>query len=62
MGIEGASSHSGRSTAITRWAHKISEAGGSLKDVQDLAGHASLETTQRYIAVNAAAKRKVVDM
>jgi integrase len=62
MGYEGYSSHSGRRTAITRWARKITEAGGSLKDVQDLAGHADLATTQRYIEVNKNAKRKVVNL
>ena len=30
-------------------AKRIVEAGGSLRDVQELAGHASLATTQRYI-------------
>jgi integrase len=62
MGYDGMSSHSGRRTAITRWARKITEAGGSLKDVQDLAGHADLGTTQRYIEVSKNAKRKVVDL
>jgi hypothetical protein len=45
----------------TRCAKKIVEAGGSLRDVQELAGHASLATTQRYIQGDSAAKRKVVD-
>ena len=36
-------------TAITNWARKITAAGGSLRDVQSLAGHASLADTQRYI-------------
>jgi integrase/recombinase XerD len=39
---------------------KIVEAGGSLPDVQELAGHASLATTQRYIQGDTEAKRKVV--
>jgi integrase/recombinase XerC len=62
MGIQGASSHSGRRTAIARWARKITEAGGSLRDVQDMAGHADLATTQRYIDVNKNAKRRVVNL
>jgi integrase/recombinase XerD len=62
MGFDGMSSHSGRRTAITRWALKITEAGGSLKDVQVLAGHADLATTQGYIEVNKNAKRKVVNL
>lgn len=60
LGIEGASSHSGRRTFITRVARKISSVGGSLRDVQALAGHASISTTQRYIDENQEAKRKVV--
>jgi site-specific recombinase XerD len=39
----------------------ISGVSGSLPDVQSLAGHSSLNTTQRYIEVNADAKRRVVD-
>jgi integrase/recombinase XerD len=62
LGFSGASSHSGRRTFITRIAKKIVEAGGSLRDVQELAGHASLSTTQRYIQGDSAAKRRVVDM
>jgi integrase len=62
LGFGGASSHSGRRTFITRIAKKIVEAGGSLRDVQELAGHALLSTTQRYIQGDSAAKRRVVDM
>jgi integrase len=62
LGFTGASSHSGRRTFITRAAKKIVEAGGSLRDVQELAGHSSLATTQRYIQGDTDAKRKVVGM
>jgi len=62
LGFQGASSHSGRRTFVTRCAKKIIEAGGSLRDVQELAGHASLATTQRYIQGDSAAKRRVVDL
>jgi integrase len=60
MGFEGCSSHSGRRTAITRWARKISAVGGSLRDVQSLARHRSLAMTQRYIEVSEDACRRVV--
>jgi integrase/recombinase XerC len=60
LGMVGCSSHSGRRTFITRAARKISEAGGSLRDVQQLAGHASLGTTARYIEGDQDAQRKVV--
>jgi integrase/recombinase XerD len=39
-------------TFITNAAHKISTVGGSLKDVQELAGHSNIRTTQWYIDPN----------
>jgi integrase/recombinase XerC len=60
LGMVGCSSHSGRRSFITRAARKISEVGGSLRDVQALAGHASLGTTARYIEADHEAQRKVV--
>ena len=62
LGFDGASSHSGRRTFITNAAKKITTVGGSLRDVQNLAGHASLQTTQRYIESDEEAKRKIVDL
>jgi len=62
IGLQGCSSHSGRRTFITNAARKISTVGGSLRDVQVLAGHKALSTTQRYIEADAAAQRKVVDL
>jgi integrase/recombinase XerC len=58
--MDGCSSHSGRRTFITRAARKISQVGGSLRDVQELAGHTSLAMTQRYIEGDTEAKRKLV--
>jgi integrase/recombinase XerD len=62
VGMTGCSSHSGRRTFITRAARKVSEVGGSVRDVQQLAGHASLQTTQRYIEGDTDAKRKLVQL
>jgi len=45
---------------ITRAARKIGEVGGSLRDVQQLAGHANLGTTARYIEADADAQRKLI--
>jgi integrase/recombinase XerD len=61
LGFVGCSSHSGRRTAITAWARQISNVGGSLRDVQLLAGHSALGTTQRYIEADANAMIRVVD-
>jgi integrase len=60
IGFEGCSSHSGRRTFITNAARKVHRAGASLRDVQMLAGHASIETTQRYIDGDTDAQRKLV--
>ena len=60
LGFDGCSSHSGRRTAITKWARTISQHGGSMRDVQALARHSSLQQTQKYIEVSPDAMRKVV--
>ena len=62
LGFKGASSHSGRRTFITKAAKRCIEGGGSLRDVQQLAGHSSLATTQRYIEGSSDAKRRIVDL
>ena len=62
LGLIGCSSHSGRRTFITSISQKISTVGGSMRDVQYLAGHSSLNTTQRYIEGNSESKTKVVEL
>jgi integrase len=62
IGLQGCSSHSGRRTFITRAARLVHKAGGSLRDVQLLAGHQSIQTTQRYIDGDSDVQRKLVSL
>ncbi len=62
LGLLGCSSHSGRRTFITETSKKISLVGGSLRDIQMMVGHQSLQTTQRYIEGDSKSQRKVVDL
>jgi integrase len=61
LGLLGCSSHSGRRTFITSAARRVSEVGGSIRDVQALAGHSSMQTTQRYVDQSPDAQRKLID-
>jgi integrase/recombinase XerD len=60
--LEGCSSHSGRRTFITTAAKNVYRAGGSLRDVQLLAGHRSIDTTQRYIEGDTQSQRRLVSL
>ena len=62
LGFSGASSHSGQWTFITNTARRISTVGGSVRDVQLMAGHSALSTTQRYIESDGMAQRRVVEL
>jgi integrase/recombinase XerD len=60
LGFAGASSHSGRRSFITNAARRVSKTGGSIRDVQLLAGHRSLLHTQGYIDPSSKAQRRLV--
>ena len=62
LGWTGYSSHSGRRTFATQAARKATTVDGSLRDVQVMLGHASLNTTQRYFEPSSEAKRKLVEL
>jgi integrase len=62
LGIEGCSSHSGRRSFITAAARNVHRAGCSLRDVQLLAGHRSIVTTQQYIDGHTDGQRKLVGL
>jgi integrase len=62
IGRKGCSSHSGRRTFVTKAARSVHRAGGSLRDVQYLAGHRSIQTTQRYIDGDTTAQRKLITL
>ena len=61
LGFDGCSPHSGRRTFITQAARNIWLLGGSLRDLQMLARHSSLNMTQPYLERDTEAMRKVVE-
>lgn len=61
-GLDGCSSHSGRRTFITTAARVITKTGGSLRDIQELAGHRAITTTERYIEGDRAAQRRLISL
>ncbi|UZK70460.1 site-specific integrase [Sphingomonas sp. S1-29] len=61
-GLDGCSSHSGRRTFITRAARLLAKSGGSLRDIQELAGHRALSTTERYIEGDRDAQRRLISL
>lgn len=60
LGFVGVSSHSLRRTFITNAARAVSSVGGSLREVQELAGHASIAMTQRYIVASEDVKKDLM--
>jgi integrase/recombinase XerD len=61
-GLEGCSSHSGRRTFITQAARLLHKSGRSLRDIQLLAGHRSIDTTQGYIDGDSHAQHKLISL
>ena len=59
-GLVGASSHSGRRTLLTNMARRCAQAGASLRDVQKIAGHADLGTTERYVEPSLDAQKRLI--
>lgn len=58
VGLEGATSHSGRRSLISSLANK----GVSVKVLAEIAGHSSIQTTSRYILVNDELLRTAIEM
>lgn len=61
-GLSGCSSHSGRRTFITRSARMLAKVGGSLRDIQELAGHSALSSTEAYMVGDRVAQHRLVHL
>ena len=57
-GITGGTSHSGRRT----WLTTLSQKGVSVFMLADMAGHAYIQTTQRYVTVNDEVKPSAAEL
>ena len=57
-GIVDATSHSGRRT----WLTELSSKGVGVRVLAEMAGHASIQTTQRYIDVNDEQMRRAAEL
>ena len=53
---------SGLRTFITETSKRISTVVGSLRDIQMMVGHSSLQTTQRYIEADSDSQRRIVEL
>lgn len=62
INMQGCTSHSGRRTFITLAARNLSKVNGSLRDVQEMAGHRALSTTERYIQGDRTVQRQLVNL
>lgn len=62
FGYEGASTHSGRRTFGTKLARTANQHHCSLRDVQQLMGHARMETTEHYIELSEDASSLVMSI
>jgi len=61
LGLEEHSSHSGRRSYITRGARVANMNGASIRDIQSMAGHASIKTTQAYIDENLSGQARTTE-
>lgn len=62
LGLQGCSSHSGRRSFLTAAARAANTHGCSLRDVQRLAGHRDIETTERYVEASKTIRDLVVSI